>query len=66
MNKNKPSLFVKDLARYLFGKDQLLQSNISGKLSNRSKKMIEPPKLLDPVLISALRGKFYTKVFLTT
>lgn len=69
MNKSKPSLFVKDLARHLFGKEILLESTVTGKLSNRSKNMGDhgksDPKPLDPTLLSSLRGNFFTRTNFT-
>lgn len=64
MNNNKPSVFVKDLARYLFGTEILIKSTVTGKPSNRSKNKLENknitnPEPLDPTLLTTLRGEFY-------
>lgn len=58
MNLNKPSIFVKNLARYLFGKEVLISSTVTGKESNRTKTKNIDSNLtpLDASLLATLRG----------
>lgn len=57
MNKNKPSIFVREMARTLFTSEVLVNSTITGKSSNRSKSTLPKPFQLDPTMLSVLRGK---------
>ncbi|XP_014300328.1 uncharacterized protein LOC106694224 [Microplitis demolitor] len=68
LRNNKYSLFVKQLSRYLFGDETLMKSTVTGKTSNRKKKICKDkkeelvdPEQLDPILISIVRDslKYY-------
>lgn len=60
MNNNKPSIFVKEMARYLFTSEVLIASTVTGRASNRTikKNSTSKPTQLDPNLLSILRGIF--------
>ncbi|XP_034935245.1 uncharacterized protein [Chelonus insularis] len=57
MSEKKPSVFVRDAAKVLFGEEILRISTITGKLSNRSRKSQKlkmEQKKLDPRLLNIL------------
>lgn len=59
MGHKKPAIFVKDLARHIFGSEALMNSTVTGRLSNRSKlKGAKQPDALDPTVLAAIRGKY--------
>ncbi|XP_044739141.1 zinc finger protein 845-like [Chrysoperla carnea] len=64
LNVVKPTIFVKKVAKYLFGKEVLRRSTITGKISNRSiKNNDERPMQLDPIKIAVVRDvyEYYLK-----
>lgn len=61
MRSNRPSIFVNNMARYIFGKETLIKSTVSGENSRRKKNFTEDetsekPSKLDSDSLELLRG----------
>ncbi|KAH0558762.1 hypothetical protein KQX54_000524, partial [Cotesia glomerata] len=58
MASSKISTFIDYAARYIFGDEILLKSTVSGRRSNRSKKINQGPvQKLDPISMEQTRSK---------
>ena len=63
---NSTSLFVKRLCDMLFTTEELKESTVSGKDSNRRRTEARQPKKLDPTKVLAIKGMDATKVMYAT
>jgi hypothetical protein len=54
--QKKPTVFVRELAKIVFGDKTLIKSTVTGKISNRSKGDTAVPEKLDGRKLAAIKG----------